>query len=143
VEPEDQDVDWDGKADDRAHAFYKAVPAFFNNSVPSAPGLSGALYRSLVLRLRSWQDKTADNKDGQGAKDGCAKGDADINDSSSLDHWHRNEEHSGHVEKIGGEGVEQVGQDQLFFGDFPLFVGLGEHGVGADTGKKCHGKGGA
>ena len=147
MEPEDDDVDGDGEADDRADAFFKAGPAFLQDGVPAAfPAaicLYGAFHLHLIFTFRTGQDKAADNKDGKGTEDGRAKGEAHIDDGRSLDHRRRDERDRGQVEKIDGHGVEQVGQDQLFSGDLVLLVGLGEHGVGADAGKKCHGEGGA
>lgn len=45
------------------------------------------------------------------------------------------------MQKIGGQGVEQVGKDKLPAVKPFLLVGFGQHGVGGYARKKSHGKG--
>ena len=68
VEPVNEDVDGNGKADDRADAFFKASPAFLEDGVPAASGLFGALHLHSLFTFRFREDETADKKDGKGAK---------------------------------------------------------------------------
>ena len=44
------------------------------------------------------------------------------------------------MEEVGGQAVEEIGQDQFLFGDSLVVVGLGQEGVGGDSREDGQGK---
>ncbi len=66
-------------------------------------------------------------------KNGGTEGDPDIEYRSHFDQWCGDEKRRWQMEKKSGQGIEQVRQDQFFFGHLALVIGFGQHGVGGNT----------
>ena len=121
---------------------FKPQPALFQGRPPIDARFPRGC-RDRLLSERDRQQETADHDDRRRPQQGGQEGQADVDDRRSLDQRHGDEEHRRQMDKIGGQAVEQVGQDQLFPADLLLVVGLGQQGVGRYPGEHRQRKGGA
>jgi len=133
-------VGGDGEQGDGPDAALETGPAFVQGAFEGHPVLAQVTDHAALGQGR--QEQAADEQDAQGAQHGGQKRQAHVEKGRRTQKGRGDEKHVGQVQEIGGQAVEEVGQNQLARGEALFGIGLGEHGVGGHAGKKAHGEAG-
>ena len=138
----EEDVDRYGNLDDFANAPFEPLGGVVQGRAQRV------LRRSRQIDVRGCplgrrQQHPAEQGDKEGAQHGRAHGQAQVDKGRPLDERKGDEKGGGQVEKIGGQAVEQVGEDQFAAAQPSLVIALCEHGIGRHAGEEAQGEGGA